>query len=206
LKVSDKNSATLTIKEREEAAIKTFFDFRRKWEAKAKEDSAKLILASDNVTYDGYLMNHMMWKYMPDTRPIFYSALDNKKYSGSAKDTHCMQQMLLAVVDRDWLVAEDKKVFPKWIEWLSNRADRIDAKRKEKGISPIEESERIPFWSFTRRIEYLYEYDPIDVEHDHNPMNDAITIAEEFMVLWAIAQGHLKLRGSESPEKKEKNQ
>lgn len=204
LKVKELCSSSKTVQEREEAAIKDIFEFRKKWEAKAKKDGAALILASDNVTYDGYLMNHMMWKYMPDTRPIFYSAMDNKKYSGSVKDTHCMQQMLLVVVDRDWIISKDKKAFPAWIEWLSDRADRIDEKRKEKGLSPIEESERIPFWSFTRRIEYLYGYEPLDVDHDHNPANDAVTIAEEFMVLWAIGNGHLKLKGSESPEKKRK--
>jgi len=48
-------------------------------------------------------------------------------------------------------------------------------------------------WSYTERIKYLYHIPECVVEHDHNPLNDAYTIADEYLDVLLIQQGKYKL-------------
>ena len=49
-------------------------------------------------------------------------------------------------------------------------------------------------WGFTQRIAETYEVPPLEKEHNHNPANDAYTIAHEFLTLIGIGEGKIKKR------------
>uniref|UniRef100_A0A6C0EKZ9 Exonuclease n=1 Tax=viral metagenome TaxID=1070528 RepID=A0A6C0EKZ9_9ZZZZ len=49
-------------------------------------------------------------------------------------------------------------------------------------------------WGFTKRIAELYDVPEMKVSHDHNPANDAYTIAFEHQVLFGIRDGRIKRR------------
>lgn len=167
--------------------------FRAEWEKKAEERGSKLVLCSDNVTFDISMLNHMLWETKPSKRPMNYKASANTKYAGSVKDTHSMQDGVLSVLDKEWILSKDKTQDLDWMEWLEERAAWTDRLRKAQNLPPIDPDERIKPSSYSKRLEYLYDLPPLIVAHDHNPTNDAVTIAWEYMVLWAACHDIFKL-------------
>jgi hypothetical protein len=87
-----------------------------------------------------------------------------------------MQKGLLAAVDPLWLLSDAKDAETEWIEWLLKEGE-------------VTEEGKPKYWSLTARIRYLYEIPSPDVKHDHNPANDAYTIAHEYAAIQLIAQG-----------------
>lgn len=78
----------------EREAFEQFHKFRLKWEAKAKQDGAILEVVSDNMIYDGAILNDWYGKYMPDAHPMPYTATDGE-YSGHVWETDSMLRGLL---------------------------------------------------------------------------------------------------------------
>ena len=152
--------------------------FRLKGEIRATEMEHKLVIVSDNVSYDIGMLEKMMEprKVLP-----FVYRLTDEKYNGGTPCTHSMQKGLLAAVDPIWLFGDKdvRRGDTEWISWL-------------------EESDptKVEWWSMTKRIRYLYHIPKPEVEHDHNPANDAFTIACEYLNIHAIGLGHYELDSS----------
>ena len=51
-------------------------------------------------------------------------------------------------------------------------------------------------WGYTKRISELYDVPEQRVNHDHNPANDAYTIAFEQQVLFGIREGRISRKKS----------
>jgi len=49
-------------------------------------------------------------------------------------------------------------------------------------------------WGFSKRLEELYNIPEKKCFHDHNPANDAYTIAHEYQVINAIQNGKITLK------------
>ncbi len=176
----------------EEYAISSLFKFRRAFEERAHSEGTKLVVVSDNVSFDIGTLDQLLRKYFPDTRPSVYCADDNKKYNGGTPCTHSMQKGLLASVDPVWAITKNKSWGSGWSEWLTARGCARQ------------------YWSSTLRIQYLYDIPKSEIVHDHHPLNDADTIAREYWVILLIAKGYytlhedrvMKKRGLEDERKK----
>lgn len=146
----------LTKEERQKEMIVQFQEFRAKWEQYANDNNLKLELVADNNVYDGGFINDMIFKYLPDTLPLPYTAgrVDGKQQYKSFWETHSEQRGLLAVVDPSF---------------------------KQN-------------WGYTKRIAELYEVPDQKKDHDHNPSNDAYSIAFEHQVLLNIRDGKIQRR------------
>jgi hypothetical protein len=145
--------------------------FREKCEDYAKENGYKLIIASDNVSYDIGNLNQFQ-RFMP-----FLYRLTDEGYNGVPACTTSMQKGLLSVVDPVWLsFIKERDADIDWVNWLVENNIR-----DEKGT--------VKWWSLTHRIRYLYHLPEPEVEHDHLPNNDAYTIAWEYLDIQAIRLG-----------------
>lgn len=183
-----------TRKGRERHAIDAVMKFREKWEKKAKKNGVNLVLVSDNVTYDISMLNAMLLEHFPEKRPFNYHA-GTQKYGATPTDTHAMQCGFLAGIDPQWIMTptSDTKKDSFWMAWLEDMAKKQDDLREKQGLAPTPDDDRIQAWSRTKRIEYLYDVKPLEIAHDHNPANDAMTIAWEYVVIWAATKGFLTL-------------
>jgi hypothetical protein len=151
--------------------------FRRKWEVYAiTAKKGKFVMVSNNVSFDIGTIDQLMRRYFPESRPSVYQVARPAKYNGGNPCTHSMQNGLLASVDPHWMMSSTKDAESKWIEWLLEQGE-------------VNEEGKPEYWSRTARIRYLYSIPKPDVEHDHNPTNDAYTIACEYLAIHAIALG-----------------
>lgn len=164
----------------EKEAISILNQFRAKWEVFSASKKAKLVVVSDNVSFDIGMIDQLMRRYFPDRRPNIYKASDNTKYNGGNPCTHSMQRGLLAAVDPNWLLCETKDSDSKWMRWLDIDYD---------GEIPPQATR-----SFAERIRYLYQIPKHELEHDHNPMNDAYTISGEYGAIMLISHGYYTLK------------
>lgn len=83
----------LTMEDRQREMITLFQDFRRKWEAICQRDELDYMLVSDNNVYDGGFINLMIFKYLPGTLPLPYSASVPQSYE-SYFETHSLQKII----------------------------------------------------------------------------------------------------------------
>lgn len=95
-----KYTGELKYEDRQKEMIEQFQAFRAKCELWCKENKHELLLVSDNCVYDGGFINNMIYKYMPDTLPIPYSASE-QKYE-SFQETHSILNGILKVVDPEF--------------------------------------------------------------------------------------------------------
>ena len=153
--------------ERQVDMIKVFQYFRKKWEEKCKQYGTKLEIVSDNNVFDGGFINKMIHDHLPDTFPLPYSA--TRKQEGTQMyqpffETFSQQRGLLLAVDPEYVLNND--------------------------------------WGYGDRIKELYNVpevpthtnvlgQSVKVEHDHNPANDAYTIACDQQILFKIASGEI---------------
>jgi len=148
----------LSKSEREKEMIKSFQNFRIKWEQKCKENKFKLVLVSDNNLFDGSLINELIKKYyIPSPEGIPYSVTRNKNHQQEYSpfwETFSQQKGLLSVVDPSF------------------KSD----------------------WGLSQRIFELYNVSKPEIIHDHNPANDAYTIAYDQQILFGIRDNKIKLR------------
>jgi len=189
-------TASTSREEREAIAIKQLIDFRIKAEqASEKDGAAKVDIVSDCPSFDIGWLDQTLLQYLPEMRPFTYRAFENHKYNGGILCTRSMQKGLLSVIDRQWIFSE-RNEDKKWMDWLHEEANAVKKRREENGLTEIHEEEKIPYWSLTKRIRYLYHIDAPDVDHDHNPVNDALTIAYEYWHIWGIGMGYYELDSS----------
>ncbi|MHA1681006.1 MAG: hypothetical protein ACTSUE_08355 [Promethearchaeota archaeon] len=199
----------LSRRDMENEAIEQLFHFRGYWELYANNEGCDFILVSDNVSFDIGMIDQLMKQYKPITYPSIYRASGgtNKKrpnsnnvYNGGVPCTHSMQKGLLAVIDPMWYLSKDKGTQPKWVAWLVSQRELNDKCKPN-------------IRSKTARIRYLYDIPKPDTEHDHNPVNDAFTIAHEYWAILLISNGHytlnedrvMKKRPAPEEEKHEEN-
>ncbi len=71
-------------------------------------------------------------------------------------------------------------------------SDFIDTHNCQRGLLMIIDPSYKDWWGFSDRIEELFQTPPKRKEHDHNPANDAYTIAFDQQVLFAIRDGMIK--------------
>jgi len=126
----------------EHEMIKEFHDFRKKYETYAEDNGYEFYLVTDNNVYDGGFVNDLIFKYMPHTLPIPYTA--KKQEYETFFETHSIEKGIL----------------------LAN------------GISKD--------WGLFDEIKNLYNVPKCKCFHDHNPANDAYTIAYEMHTLLQI--------------------
>lgn len=81
--------------------IENFQEFRAKWELRAKASGAKFQIVSDNNVFDGGFINNMIFKHLPGTLPLPYTASFPQEYS-SFFETHSQQKGLLTAVDPEF--------------------------------------------------------------------------------------------------------
>lgn len=151
--------------ERQVDMIKVFQVFRRRWEEQCDKAGIKLELVSDNNVFDGGFINNMIYRHLPKTLPIPYSAATKQEgtqtYS-SFWETFSQQRGILMVVDPEFALTKE--------------------------------------WGYSNRIKELYDGIPeLKINHDHNPANDAYTIACDQQILFGIAQGRFKLKPKTDP-------
>lgn len=160
--------------------------FRKACERRASDMDCKLVIVSDNVSYD----IGMLEKMLQDCHVLpFVYRLTDEKYNGGTPCTHSMQKGLLAAVDPLWLFGDNevKQGDSAWMNWLDD----------QNMVSDKDEYTN-EWWSLSKRIQYLYhipEHKP-EVEYDHNSENDAFAIACEYLAIHAIGLGHYILDSS----------
>jgi len=132
--------------------IQEFQSFRARWEKYAKDKQINFLLVSDNNIFDGGFINELIFKHLPTTLPIPYSA-STGNYEAFF-ETHSVQKGFLMAVDPSY---QDN-------------------------------------WGLSNRISELFDIPEPDKKHDHNPANDAFSIAFEQQVLFAIQEGSIKRR------------
>lgn len=122
-----------------------FQEFRQKYEKYAEENGYEFYLVTDNNVYDGGFVNELIFKYLPASLPIPYTA--GKKEYESFFETHSIEKGVLLAngVNKDWGLFDE--------------------------------------------IKKLYKVPECKVFHDHNPANDAHTIAFEMHVMLQIGSG-----------------
>lgn len=172
-------------KEMEYHAMLRLNDFRAKWQEIAEKEGCRLVVVADNVSFDIGMIDQLMKRWLPKKRPSVYkvsrgSDTADARYNGGTPCTHSMQKGLLAAVDPLWLFSDAKDSESEWIEWLLAEGE-------------LTEEEKPKFWSLTARIRYLYGIPKPPVEHDHNPANDAFTIAHEYAAIQLIGLDDYKL-------------
>jgi hypothetical protein len=178
----------LSKRDMEKDAIITLFRFRAIWEQRANKEGCKFRVVADNVSFDIGMIDQLMRRYIPNERPSVYRAVlvepgdeaPTPRYNGGTPCTHSMQNGLLAAVDPGWLLSDDKKDTTEYWDWLQAEGE-VDDNGKPK------------VWSSTARIRYLYNIPKPEVDHDHNPANDAYTIAHEYGAIQLIAEGQYEL-------------
>ena len=70
--------------------------------------------------------------------------------------------------------------------------DFIDNHNCQRGLLMNVDPSYKNWWGFSNRIAELYDVPKSEKKHDHNPANDAYTIAFEQQVLFAIRDGRIK--------------
>lgn len=178
-------------KDMEGEALSNLRIFRSYWENYAiNEMEGKIVVVSDNVSFDIGTIDQLMRQYFPESKNSLYQINFPEKYNGGIPCTHSMQAGLLSSVDPLWLMSTKKDDEPEWIEWLVKEGEVEDGKPQ--------------FWSRTARIRYLYSIPKPEVDHDHNPANDAYTIACEYLAIHAIAIGEYTLDPSKVLKKRKR--
>lgn len=84
----------LDIESQERYMVLEFQNFRRKWESIAFEKKEKLILCSNNCTYNCRFISELLEKHSPNELPIPYTATHPQIY-GSCWDTNSMQKAVV---------------------------------------------------------------------------------------------------------------
>jgi mRNA deadenylase 3'-5' endonuclease subunit Ccr4 len=152
LHILEYKGISISKEERQKNMIIEFQHFRSKWEILAEQQQCEFLLVSDNNVYDGGFINDLIFKNLPNTLPIPYSA-GNGNYE-IFFETHSQQKGFLMAVD-----------------------PQFDHN-----------------WGLTDRINELFEVPKKQKSHDHNPVNDAYTIAFDQQVMFAIRDGRIRRR------------
>lgn len=85
---------SLPKEELEHDTLRKFHELRIKWEVRAAEEKTSLEILSDNMLFDGHILNSWYTKYMPDTHPLPYTA-SKGTYSGDMWETDSMLRGML---------------------------------------------------------------------------------------------------------------
>lgn len=68
----------------------------------------------------------------------------------------------------------------------------LDTHSEQRGLLFSVDPSHTKNWGVTRRIGEIYDVPAVKKRHDHNPANDAYTIAHEQQVLFAIQEGRIQ--------------
>lgn len=152
---------------RELSAIKLLSEKRKEWETIAAASGSMPIIVTDTVSYDCGNIENMMHAYTPENFPLQFSMTETYEKSGLPKymgGPVCTHSMQAGVL---------MIVDPVW--W-----GRKKARHEPK--------------SWTDRLRTLYGIPKPVISHDHNPENDAYTIACEYADIFRISIGKYTLK------------
>lgn len=179
--------------------LKGYFPAETVFEKRCKEEFwDKNIATLKHLTYDGPLGREerkkemicefqgfrSFWEKKADSEGIkFALCSDNNVFDGGFINdyiwTYTSTNLCLPIPYR----ASDQKYAPFWETHAQQRGLLMAADPEFKGD-----------WGLTKRIAELYEVPECPVLHDHDPSNDAYTIAFEQQVLLGIRDGRIKRR------------
>lgn len=163
--------------QREEEMITAFQEFRHKWETFAKDNDYQFELVADNNVYDGGFINNLIGTYLssnmagvsqdPENKEKFYTPLELPIPYSASHDQDTLQQTYKAF-------------------WETHS--------EQRGLLMVVDPSFKKNWGYSQRIQELYDVPSPKKPHDHNPANDAYTIAYEQQVLLGIRDGRIQRR------------
>lgn len=157
--------------QREHECINLFQQFREKWQNKAKERNCKLELVSDNNVYDGGFINELIGYYMNGAVPKCQNLIINGD----------MCSVPTLPIPYSAGIIQNYKPF-----WETHS--------EQRGILAVVDPSFKEDYGFTKRLSELYDIPPMKKDHDHNPANDAYTIAFDQQIILGIRDQTIKLK------------
>lgn len=171
----------------EQEALRALYEFRQRWESLSDDRGAKFVIVGDNVSFDIGMLDQLNRRHFPFICPMIYltsrkegTSLTEYSYGGAIRCTNSTLRGVVAVADPLFFSTADKD--EQWKTWLEGRypGDVSDAESN--------------MWSINDRVCFLYDIPKFEVEHDHHPTNDAMTIANNFLLVEAITRGDYTLQ------------